>query len=205
MRLTIAQLVAAGIGATQARQYVEPLNEACQYADIDTPARVAAFLAQCAHESRSFTQLEEGLYYRSPERIKLMFPGSVPTLEIAQRLVGRPEALANCVYANRLGNGDAASGDGWRYRGRGLIQLTGRAHYMAAGDALAQPYKSEPERVARPRDACLTAAWFWLTKGLNVLADSAQIDAITRAVNGRAMAGAAERRQMFDEAARAFA
>jgi predicted chitinase len=111
----------------------------------------------------------------------------------ARQFVGRPRELANRVYANRLGNGDESSGDGWRYRGRGLIQLTGRAHYMAAGRALQRPYKERPELVAEPSDACLTAAWYWHARSLNPLADSWMIGEITRRVNGSKMLGMDDR------------
>ena len=116
-----------------------------------------------------------------------------------------PQAKANRVYANRLGNRDEASGDGWRFRGRGLKQLTGRANYLDAAEALARPYVEQPGLVAEPLDACLTAAWFWHNVKGNILADSAQWDAITRAVNGPAMLQAAQRRQYAEEAVRAFA
>lgn len=201
----LAQLIAAGIAPTQARQFAEPLERAFALFHIDTPARRAAFVAQAAHESTGFTRLEEDLFYRRPDRILKMWPRRFAGPGEAAEFTRQPQKLANRVYANRLGNGDESSGDGWKYRGRGLFQLTGRANYMAAGDALSHPYKDHPELVAQPQDAAMTAAWFWTTKGLNALADSAQIDAITKAINGPAMAGADERRSLYDEATRAFA
>ena len=203
--IQVASLVAAGIGPTQARLFEAPLVAACARFDIDTPLRQAAFVAQCAHESQLFTALEEGLYYRSAERIRAIFRGSVPTLAVAQGLVGNPKALANHVYANRNGNRDEASGDGWRYRGRGLIQLTGRTNYARAAGELGRPYVDQPDLVLEPADACLTAAWFWNAGKLNALADASRIDAITRAINGNAMAGADERRHLFEAALAAFA
>jgi putative chitinase len=134
-----------------------------------------------------------------------MWPQRVPTMGDAAKLTRNPQALANRVYADRLGNGNEASGDGWRYRGRGLIQLTGRSNYVAAGDALGTPYVMVPEWVSQPVHAALTAAWFWASNGCNELADSSQIDAITRRVNGPKMVAADERRSMFDEAMRSFA
>jgi putative chitinase len=203
--IQVASLVAAGIGPTQARLFEAPLLAACARFGIDTPLRQAAFVAQCAHESRLFTALEEGLWYRSAERIRAIFRGSVPTLAIAQRLVGNPKALADHVYANRNGNRDEASGDGWRYRGRGLIQLTGRTNYTRAAAELARPYVDQPDLVLEPADACLTAAWFWNAGKLNALADASRIDDITRAINGTAMAGADERRRLFEATLAAFA
>ena len=203
--ITVSALIAAGIAPAQARLFVMPLALACQRFDINTPTRIAAFVAQCRVESAGFTMLEESLWYRTPERIRQVFPSRVPSLQVAAQLVRKPEALANLVYANRLGNGDIPTGDGWRYRGRGLKQLTGRANYTDAAIALARPYVEKPELVALPEDACLTAAWFWHTNKCNVLADSAQWDAITRAVNGPAMLAKDERRQYTEDAIEAFA
>jgi putative chitinase len=203
--ITVAQLVAAGIAPTQARLFADPLSAACQAHGINTPARIAAFVAQCAHESAGFTALEESLYYRTPERIRAMWPTRVPSLADAAALCRNPQALANRVYAGRNGNGDPASGDGWRYRGRGLIQITGRANYRAVTTSATRDYEARPELLAQPLDACLTAAAWWAARGLNALADGSQIDAITRAVNGPAMAGAADRRENYREALVAFA
>lgn len=203
--VTVGSLIAAGLAPTQARQFAEPLAAACARFDINTPARLAGFVAQCHIESAGFTRLEEGLSYSTPERIRAVFPSRVPSLADAARLVRQPQALANRVYSGRLGNGDEASGDGWRYRGRGIVQLTGRANYADAATALGRPYVEQPELVALPPDACLTAAWFWHSRKLSILADSAQWDAITRAVNGPAMLHAAERRQYAEQALTAFA
>lgn len=205
MIVTTASLVAAGINPTQARVFAEPLAAACARFAIHTPARIAAFIGQCSMESAGFTRLEENLYYTTPERVRAVFSSRVPSLADAARLTRNPQDLANRVYAGRLGNGDEASGSGWLYRGRGILQLTGRDNYAAAADALARPYVTNPELVAKPEDACMTAAWFWGSRKLNILADSAQWDAITRAVNGPAMLHAAQRRQMTEEAIGAFA
>jgi len=202
--IDVAALVAAGIAPTQARQFEAALNDTFARFSIDTPLRRAAFVAQCAHESALFTTLEESLYYRKPERICAVFKSKVPTLDSAQALACNPQLLANRVYANRNGNHDEASGDGWRYRGRGLIQLTGRANYARAAADLARDYVAEPDLVLQPLDACLTAGWFWNAGKLNALADAKRIDDITRAVNGPAMAGAKERRELFEAALAAF-
>jgi putative chitinase len=166
---------------------------------------VAGFLAQCRVESSDFTALEEGLYYTTPERIRAVFPSRVPSLADAATLCRNPQRLANRVYAQKIGNGDEASGDGWRYRGRGIKQLTGRANYAEASRALGRSYLTSPDLVAQPEDACLTAAWFWHAAKCNLLADSAQWDAITRAVNGPAMLQADRRRQYSEQALGAFA
>ena len=202
--IQLASLIAAGIGPTQARTFEAPLVAACARFGIDTPARQAAFVAQCAHESRLFTALEEGLYYRTPERICAIFRSTVPNLAAAQTLACNPKLLASHVYANRNGNRDEASGDGWRYRGRGLIQLTGRANYTLAAGEMSRPYVDQPDLLLDPAEACLSAAWFWNSRNLNALADAARINDITRAINGAAMAGAQERRHLFDAALAAF-
>jgi putative chitinase len=202
--LDLARLVAAGVAPTQARTFLAPLRAACEAFRIDTPARAAGFIAQCCVESTGFTRLEEDLFYRKPEWLRQVFSSYVPSLAVAQTLTRNPRALANRVYAGRLGNGSEASGDGWAYRGRGLLQLTGRDNYANAERALALPLLVQPELAAEPTGACLTAAWYWHTRKLNHLADSAQWDAITRAVNGPAMLHAAQRRQMSSDAALAL-
>lgn len=200
MEIGIAQLIACGIAPSQARLFAQPFSEACNSFEINTKARVAAFIAETAYESADFTRTEENLYYSTPERIRAMWPTRVTTLQEAATLCRNPQALGNVVYANRLGNGDAASGEGWKYRGRGLIQLTGRSNYKVAGEALGTNYLADPNLVAMPADACYTAAWFWSSIHGNELADAALIDEITRKVNGPAMAGADARRSRFDRA-----
>ena len=197
-------LVAAGVRPTQARQFLEPLTETFERFDISTPARRAAFLAQAIHESAGFTKLEEDMFYRRPERIMAMWPRRFSGFGEASKFLRNPKALANRVYAGRYGNGDEASGDGWRYRGRGLFQLTFRGNYLEAEKAIGRPYVEQPELVALPRDAALTAGHYWSVRQMNALADSAQIDEITKRINP-AMVAAGERRSHFDEALRAFA
>lgn len=198
--ISVAALIACGIAPTQAKLYADPLAEACRKFEITTKHRLAAFIAQTAHESANFTRAEENLYYTTPERIRAMWPKRVPTLADAATLARNPQRLANRVYANRLGNGDESSGDGWAYRGRGLIQLTGRSNYHVASDALGATYIASPELVAKPVDACLTAAWFWSSIHGNLLADAGLIDELTRKINGPAMAGADDRRSRYDDA-----
>lgn len=205
MKIDIAALIACGVEPTQARTFAEPLAIACERFDIVTPARFGAFVAQCRVESRNFTRLEESLWYTTPQRIRDVFGKRVPDYVVAAQLVRNPKALATRVYANRLGNGDEASGDPWRFIGRGLIQLTGRSNYADASVELGRPYIDWPDLVALPPDACLTAAWYWHTNRLNYLADAALHDAITKAVNGPAMLHADLRRQYAEEATQALA
>jgi putative chitinase len=206
VKITLAGLIAAGLQPTQARIFEAPLQLACERFAIDASAgRLAAFLANAGHESRNFTRLEEDLFYRSAERIRAVFPSRVRDLAEAAALVGRPQALANRVYAGKLGNGPEDSGDGWRFRGRGLFQLTGRGNYRSAAVALKFDYELSPDLVAMPHHAALTAAWFWQSIGGNVLADARQIDAITRRINGPAMLAAEERRERYEQGLQAFA
>lgn len=202
MSITVAQLIAAGVGPTQAASFVDPFNAACDRFDIETPQRVAAFLGQCMVESGRLVHLEENLFYSDSGRIALVFPSHFSNAAAAAAYAKNPAKLGARVYANRLGNGDEASGDGYRYRGRGLLQITGRAHYAAAGTALGRGYLESPDLVSTPIDACLTAAWFWDTIKANALADAGAVDAITKAINGSAMLEASLRRQLTSEALR---
>jgi putative chitinase len=200
--MNIKQLVAAGIGPTQARAFAPGLVAACAKFGINTPLRQAAFIAQTRHESGGFVHLEESLYYTTPERIRAMWPTRVLSLADAATLTRQPQKLANRVYANRNGNGDESSGDGWRFIGRALLQVTGRANYAAMTTAIndGNDYESVPELLAQPDWACMASAAWWATHGCNELADQGLIDKITRTVNGPAMAGAAERRANYTEA-----
>ena len=198
--MDVKTLILCGLDPTAARRFAAPMAPACERFGINTPARIAAFVAQCRVESANFTQLEEGLFYRDPERLLKIFPSRVKSLALAQTIVRNPQGLANVVYAGRLGNGDTASGDGWRFRGRGLKQLTGRANYTEAAAALSRPYVDQPGLVAEDGDACLTAAWFWHKTGCSGLADTWQLDEITKRVNGPGMLQARERRSYADAA-----
>ncbi|WP_295985271.1 glycoside hydrolase family 19 protein [uncultured Variovorax sp.] len=190
--LNLPQLIAAGITPTVARVLLPHLIVAFDRFEIDTPRRMAAFIGQYSHETSGFTRLEENLYYTDPGRIAQMF-SALREVEKARAFTRQPKALANRVYANRNGNGSEASGDGWNYRGRGLPHLTGRGNYRAAGSALGLPLEQNPDRVAEPEAAVLVGAWYWKANGLNALADRWQLDAITRGINGAAMAGRADR------------
>lgn len=167
----------------RAPQFAAPLTSAMSEFGIDTPLRQAAFLAQIAHESAELSALEERLGY-SPARIMEVFGRHVSSWADAERLSKSPERLANRVYANRNGNGDEASGDGYRYRGRGLIQLTGRDNYRLAASALHLPLLDKPEQAGDIYAACRSAAWFWFSHGLNALADTGNFLAITKKING---------------------
>jgi putative chitinase len=151
--------------------------------EIDTPHRVAAFVAQCAHESGNFRTLKENLNYRAVTLRKL-FSKYFPTDEIAAAYAGKQELIANRIYANRMGNGDESSGDGFRYCGRGLIQLTGKTNYQNFADSLEMDVEDVPAYLATFEGAAQSACWFWETNNLNRFADVSDIKGLTRAING---------------------
>jgi putative chitinase len=196
-------------GLADAARWVSPLNEACDRFGITTAARLAAFLAQVAHESGNLRRLEENLMYSAKGLIGT-WPRRFPSLEMAERFARQPERIANFVYANRLGNGNEESGDGWRFRGRGLIQLTGRGNYHTTGAALGLPLEAQPELLFQPGPAALAAAQFWSSRGLNELADHDAADnddedftRISITING-GREGLAQRFELWQKARTAF-
>ncbi|SHM61472.1 putative chitinase [Duganella sacchari] len=154
----------------RAAQWIDPINSCMKACDISTPLRQAAFLAQVLLESSEFHQLQESLSY-SAERLRAVWPQRFTSDEIAAAYSHQPEKLANNVYANRMGNGPEASGDGWAYRGRGLIQLTGRQNYASFSKAMGIDAVKDPDLLQQPTGAAMSAAWFWQAHGLNELAD----------------------------------
>lgn len=177
--LTVEQLQKLKIDAA----WVDPLNETFQRYDISTPLRQAAFIGQCGHECGNFRILEENLNYRAETLMKL-WPKRFPTMEFAKQYERNPKKIANMVYANRMGNRDEASGDGYRFRGRGCLQTTGHANYYHAGQALGVDLVMEPELLATPRYAALAAGFFWDTHKLNSLADAKDWTKMTKKING---------------------
>jgi len=188
--ITEVQLTAFLPALQNAPTWTAALNAAMDRFEINTPARIAAFLAQTAHESGEFRSLVENLNYSAAGLCKT-WPNRFANLDAAKPYDRNPELIANYVYAKRLGNGDTASGDGWRFRGRGLIQLTGRGNYRSCGLAVTLPLETEPQRLETPEAAALAAAQFWQSRGLNHLADDQSNDnddedfvAITKIING---------------------
>jgi len=165
----------------KAEEWVDAINQTFETFGIDTPEQQASFLGQCAHESNGFTALVENLNYKAESLCKV-WPKRFPTLEAAQPYNRNPEAIANHVYSGRMGNGDEDSGDGFAFRGRGLIQLTGRANYKACGEALGVDLEADPDLVSTPQFAALSAGWFWSTHELNNIASD--IVAVTKKING---------------------
>jgi len=164
-------------------QWYAALEQLLDDYEINTPQRVAAFVAQCAHESGNFVFIKENLNYKAASLMKT-FAKYFPTADIAAQYANKPERIANRVYANRMGNGDEASGDGWRYCGRGLIQLTGRDNYTFFAGSLDIPVEDAAEYLATFEGAAQSACWFWETNNLNRFADSGDIKGLTRAING---------------------
>ena len=151
--------------------------------EINTPKRVAAFLAQCAHESGGFVWLTENLNYSASGLMKT-FPKYFPDLETAKKYERRPDAIANRVYANRMGNGDEASGEGAKYKGRGLIQLTGKNNYFWFAASINITPEEASEYMQTFEGAAQSACWFWETNSLNKWADLGDILTLTRKING---------------------
>lgn len=166
----------------QADLFAVPLDQAMARFAITTPARQAAFLAQIAEESQELMRLVENLNY-SADALCKEWPQHFDAAFAAQ-CARNPEAIANRAYAGRMGNGDAASGDGWKYRGRGLIQTTGRNNYRACGEALSLPLTDQPDLLERPDNAAMSAAWFWAMRRCNDFADRADFPGLTRRING---------------------
>ena len=154
--------------------------------EINTPQRIAAFVAQCSHESAGFTALKENLNYKAVT-LRKIFPKYFPTDDLANAYANMPnkqEAIANRVYASRMGNGDEHSGDGYRYCGRGLIQLTGKSNYQAFADSLEMNVEDVPEYLATFEGAAQSACWFWESNNLNQWADKGDILTLTKRING---------------------
>lgn len=179
-------------------EWVDPLNETFDRFGISTIRQKAGFIGQCGHECGHFKFLEENLNYKAATLMRI-WPKRFPTLEIANEYAGNPKKIANMVYANRMGNRDESSGDGYRFRGRGCIQLTGHANYYHAGKALGVDFVMNPDLVATPKYAAMTAGWFWSTHGCNNLAEAAEWYALTKKINGGVI-GLKERTEFIKEA-----
>ncbi len=171
-------------------RYCKALDKVMRDNGIDTAIRACAFLAQIGHESAQLNRVEENLNY-SAEGLVRTFPRYFHGVQEASVYARRPERIANKVYANRMGNGDEASGDGWKFRGRGLIQITGKSNYASMSNLMGKDLTIYPEALLMPIDACLSAALWWKSRGLNELADGLGgadeqevFKAITRKVNG---------------------
>ena len=197
--ITIGLLEALGIRHALAVQWLPHLSQAAHRYEIDTsPRRLAAWLATIAHESARLTRVVENLNYsaqglaqtwpsryaKSTATLVVHADGGITPNATAIRIARKPEDIANLTYSGRMGNGSAGSGDGWRYRGRGLIQITGRANYAASGAELGVDLINKPEQLEQPFLAAMSAAEWWHRNGCNALADAGDMAAVTRRVNG---------------------
>jgi len=185
------------------------LSRAAPLYGVTTPARLAAFLAQTGHESAGYARWVENLNYSAkglvaiwPRRFRDPRPGESTTARVfadglrnAAAYARQPEAIANAAYADRMGNGPEASGDGWRFRGRGLIQLTGRDNYQRCATALGRPIESMPAWLEAPEGAAVSALWWWSAHGCNEIADAGDVEALTKRING-GLHGLEERRAL---------
>jgi putative chitinase len=198
MQIT-TQIVQAGCGSSvlRAAQWVAPLQAACDKYQINAPLRVAAFLAQCGVESARLTAVSENLNY-SAAGLLSTFPTHFDEAE-AEQYANKPPMIANRVYANRYGNGDEASGDGWTYRARALIGITFHDNYVLCGLGIDLPLLDQPELLEQPANSATAAAWWWANHNLNALADAQQFQQITRAING-GLNGYSERLALYTAA-----
>lgn len=206
MNLTISQLRQL----LPKNKYVEHWHHALSVLlpdyDINTHRRVAAFIAQCAHESGGFSVLQENLNYK-PQALRRLFSKYFPDDAIAGQYCSKPnkqEAIANRIYANRMGNGDESTGDGYRFRGRGLIQLTGRSNYQNFADSIevdGRPLKIDevPAYLETFEGAAQSACWFWETNNLNKWADEGDILTLTKRINGGTI-GLEDRKKHYEHA-----
>lgn len=183
--LTLEQLTKIVPRNPYVEQWHEALCEILPDYEIDTPQRLAAFLAQCAHESAEFTAIKENLNYRPASLVSIFkkyFDLATATQYCA--LPNKQEAIANRIYANRMGNGDEASGDGYRFCGRGLIQLTGKDNYTRYAQSTEQTVEEASVHLTTFEGCVQSAAWFWEANNLNQYADSGDILTMTKRING---------------------
>ena len=163
--------------------WYEALKQLLDDYDINTPLRVAHFIAQCAHESGNFVFVQENLNYKAAS-LRKIFGKYFPTDELAAQYANKPEMIANRIYASRMGNGDEASGDGWLYHGRGLIQLTGKDNYTFFAGSLGISVEEAADYMKTFEGASQSACWFWEQNNLNRFADANDVKGLTRAING---------------------
>jgi putative chitinase len=176
----LAQLIP---GNPYVAQWYQALNMILPDYGIDTVPRVAAFIAQCAHESANFKFLKENLNYRA-ETLMKVWPSRFTSIDLARQYAMQPEKIANKVYGGRMGNGTEETGDGWRYAGKGLIQLTGKDNYTRFAESIDTPVEEIPEYLSTFEGAVQSACWFWETNNLNQWADAGDILTLTKRING---------------------
>jgi putative chitinase len=214
----VEHIVAAGVKQATAEKWARAVSLACQEFGIDTAQRIAGFLSQCAHESGGFERLQENLNYSAdgmagiwPRRFAMLGPDKKPVKKdgknqpnkFALALHRKPEMIANVVYSGRMGNGPTESGEGWKYRGRGLKQLTGKDNHRACSEGLGVDLVENPDLLLDPVYAARSAAWFWATNKCNSFADSGDIEGLTKRING-GLIGIDDRKKRYASAMRSL-
>jgi putative chitinase len=214
----IHHIVAAGVKQATAEKWSRAVALACQEFGIDTPQRIAGFLSQCAHESGGFERLQENLNYSAegmagiwPKRFAIFGPDGKPVKKdgknqpnkFALALHRKPEMIANVVYSSRMGNGPIESGEGWKYRGRGLKQLTGKSNHIECSQGLGVDLVENPDLLLEPTYAARSAAWFWQKNKCNTFADVGDIEGLTKRING-GLIGIADRKARYQAAERSL-
>ena len=202
MEITQEQLKSCIGNNPYLEQWCHALNQILPEYEINTPQRVAAFVAQCAHESGGFKFLTENLNYRW-ETLRKLFSKYFPTDDLAKQYEKKPEKIANRIYGGRMGNGPEETGDGFKYCGRGLIQLTGRANYEAFADSIESTPEEVSEYLQTFEGAVQSACWFWESNNLNQYADSDDIKTMTKRINGGYI-GLADREKHYEHAKHVF-
>lgn len=211
MTPTSAMLAAAKV--KDPSKWIDAVIQTCEEFEINTEQRIAAFLAQTSHESAGYTMLEENLNYSDmtlaavwPNRFAVKNPDGKYKLDekgrkipnsFAKALHRKPEAIANAVYSNRMGNGTPESGEGWKFRGRGLKQLTGKDNMTRCSAALGVDFVSNPDLLLEPIYAARSAGWFWKTNHLSKFADVGDIKGMTKVING-GLIGYEQRQALYD-------
>jgi putative chitinase len=182
--------------------FVDPLNKAMEHFEINTTNRIAMFIAQVGHESAGLTATKENLNYKAATLSKV-FPKYFRDKN-TEEYEHNPEKIANLVYSNRMGNGDEDSGDGYKYRGRGLIQLTGHDNYKHFADNMGISLDEAVSYLETEEGAAMSAAWFWNSRHLNEVADNGNVIKATKLINGGTI-GLEERTALYEEALKVFA
>lgn len=216
MMPTHQQLLVAGV--KEIDKWLPAIQIVCEHYAIDTPQRIAGFLSQTAHESAGFTALTENLNY-SAETMAVVWPnrfaekgadgkpikenGKNKPNKFALALHRKPEMIANVVYSSRMGNGSIESGDGWKYRGRGLKQLTGKDNYTRCGNALNTDLVNDPDLLLQPQYAALSAGWFWTANKCSEFADKGDVEGLTKRING-GLIGLADRKSRYERVLASF-
>jgi putative chitinase len=208
----LRHLMNAGIKESVAQVWLPHVQETCQKYEITTPNRIAGFLAQTAHESGGYTALVENLNY-SADTMAVVWPnrfaekgadgkpikenGKNKPNKFALALHRKPEMIANVVYSNRMGNGSIESGEGWKFRGRGLKQLTGKDNYTRCGQGIGVDLLIDPDLLQQPKYAALSAGWFWSVNKCSDFADKGDFEGLTKRING-GLIGLADRKSRYE-------